>query len=129
MAIVYSKRDWYSEDKVKQIITPQKSTWRSRYDLKDQLRLKETDDLVIRNMRPLDMIPLRDSSDLLHTITSAEHQRPDLIAYNQYGDPRLAWVILAANGYSDFLDFEQGATIVIPSAASLFGTGGVMMKW
>ena len=128
MAINYSKRDWYSEEKVKDIHIPQLSTWRSRYDLKDQLRLRKTDDLVIRNLRVSDLIPIRTSEDNIHEITPAEDKRPDIIAFNYYGDARLAWVILSANGYSDFMDFEKGATIRIPSIAALYGAGGIMMR-
>ena len=128
MAISYSKRDWYSEEKVKDIHIPQLSTWRSRYDLKDQLRLRKTDDLVIRNLRVSDLIPINTSEDTIHEVTPAEDKRPDIIAYNYYGDARLAWVILSANGYSDFMDFEKGATIRIPSIAALYGAAGIMMR-
>lgn len=128
MASNYSIRDWYSEEKVKSIQIPQLSTWRSRYDLKDQLRLTETDDLVIRNLRYSDLVPIQTSEDTIHEITPAEDRRPDIIAYNYYGDARMAWIILSANGYSDFMDFEKGTTIRIPSITALYGAGGIMMR-
>ena len=34
-------RDWYSEDSVKDILVPSLNTWRSRYDLKEQLLLND----------------------------------------------------------------------------------------
>lgn len=43
------------------------------------------------------MIPIVTADDTLHKVTGAEEYRPDIIANNFYDDPRLAWVILAAN--------------------------------
>lgn len=121
------KKDWYSEEHVKEIFTPNLTAWRSRYDLKDQLLLKDNS-LVIRNMRKTDMVPIASSSDMEHEVEPKETYRPDIIAYNMYGDSRLAWVILAANGFSDIFDLKPGIRIVIPSAMSLYKTGGVMSK-
>ena len=128
MAIGYSKRDWYSEEKVKSIHIPQLSSWRSRYDLKDQLRLRDTDDLVIRNLRLSDLVPMQTTEDTMHKVTPAEDKRPDIIAFNYYGDARLAWIILSANGFSDFMDFEKNTIIRVPSIAALYGAGGIMMR-
>lgn len=121
------KRNWYSESKVKEIFTPSLTTWRSRYDLKDQLRL-DTGDLVIRNLRQNDMVPIPSSSDMEHEVEPREAYRPDIIAYNAYGDPRLAWVILAANGLNDVFDLRANMRIIIPSSTSLYMAGGVMCK-
>ena len=61
-------RDWYSESKVDSIIVPKLATWRSRYDLKEQLML-EDNNLVIRNMRLLDLVPRRTAQDTRHIVT------------------------------------------------------------
>lgn len=118
---------WYSADLVNKILIPNLSTWKSRYDLKEQLLLKDGN-LVIRNMRRRDMVPLSNSLDTAHRVTAAENFRPDIVAYNAYGDPRLAWVILAANDLSDMFDFVTGLEIIIPSSISLYQTGGVLNR-
>lgn len=120
-------RDWYSKDLVKEVFTPDLSVWRSRYDLKEQLLLTDNT-LVIRNMRRNDMVPNVSSYDMEHEVEPKEAYRPDIIANNMYGDPRLAWVILAANDLSDMLDLKAGLRIRIPSTASLYSSGGVMCR-
>ena len=127
MTIDELNRAWYSESKVKQINIPKLYQWRSRYDLKEELLLNDYT-LVKRNMKVTDMTPIRSSSDMYHIVTAAENHRPDLVAYQQYGDPRLAWVILAANGLSDIFDFVTDLEIIIPSATSLYTSGGVLAK-
>ena len=120
-------RDWYSEEYVKDIFTPKLSTWRSRYDLKEQLLLKD-DILVIRNMRKSDLVPTKTSSDIEYEVEAKEAYRPDIIANKVYGDPRLAWVILAANNLKDIFTLEAGMRIIIPSAVSIYMSGGVMAR-
>ena len=121
------KTDWYSEDLVEKIITPNLATWRSRYDLKDNLLLKDGS-LIIRNLRKADMIPTIDSNSTQHVIEPGEQFRPDIVAYNMYGDARLAWIIMSANNLSDVFDFKTGMLITIPSTTSLYRTGGVMSR-
>lgn len=58
--------------------------------------------LVIRNLKASDMTPVITSDDTLHKVTGAEEHRPDIIAYKFYKDPRLAWVILAANRFKRY---------------------------
>lgn len=118
-------RDWYSKDLVKEVFTPDLTTIRSRYDLKEQILLKDNT-LVIRNIRKNDMVPAKSSLDTEHEVEAKEAYRPDVIAYNMYGDPRLAWVILAANNLSDMLDLKAGLRIRIPSTASIYSSNGVM---
>lgn len=120
-------RQWYSESLVKDVTRPNLSTWRSRYDLKEQLLLVDNN-LVIRNMRARDMIPAKTSQDTAHIVTPGEAYRPDVIALNAYGDPRLAWIILSANNLSDMFDFISGLEITIPSAISLYQSGGVLNR-
>ncbi len=118
---------WYDTSLVKEVNTPRVTTIRSRYDTKEQLLLKNGD-LVIRNMRRNDLYPGRSSNDTQHKVEGSEAFRPDVIAYNVYGDPRLAWVILSANDISDIFDLKAGMIITIPSSISLFRSGGVMNK-
>jgi hypothetical protein len=52
--------------------------------------------------------------DLSHQITQAD--RIDLLAYDHYQDPSLAWVIAVANGMEELpTDFNVGDEIRIPS--------------
>lgn len=118
---------WYDRKLVKEIIKPNITAIRSRYDTKEQLLLNNGD-LVIRNMRFNDMFPAKDSNNTQHKVEGSEVHRPDVIAYNVYGDPRLAWVILSANNISDIFDLEAGMIITIPSSISLYKSGGVMSK-
>lgn len=120
-------RQWYSKDLVKDLVIPNLVTWRSRYDLKEQLLLNN-DTLVIRNLRANDMVPVRDSTDSPHIVTAGEAYRPDVVANNYYGDPRLAWIILASNDLSDIFDFVAGLEIIIPSVTSLYQSGGVLSR-
>lgn len=118
---------WYSEELVSKVITPKINVYRSRYDLKEQLLLKDNN-LVIRNMRVSDLIPIRSSDNIEYKVEAKEAYRPDIIAYNMYGDPRYAWIILSANNLSDLFDLKPGMIITIPSIISLFGSGGVLAK-
>lgn len=121
------EKQWYSESKVKDIITPNLTTWRSRYDLKEQLLLQDNT-LVIRNMRYPDMVPPRTAYDTQHVVTPAEQYRPDIIANNAYGDPRLAWIILAANNLKSIFDLTVDMEIMIPSSLAIYNTGGVLNR-
>lgn len=121
-------RNWYSTKLVDKILIPNLDTWRSRYDLKEQELLKDKDTWVIRNLRKNDIIPNRTSEDIQHIIVAAEDCRPDIVAYNAYGDANLAWVILAANNMSSIFDFKSGIYIIIPSMMSLYQTGGILCR-
>lgn len=121
-------RSWYSEELVEKILVPNLDTWRSRYDLKEQELLRGKDIWVIRNLRKNDIIPARTAEDTQHIVAPGEDCRPDVIAYNAYGDGNLAWVILAANNMSSIFDLKAGMYIVIPSTLSLYQTGGILCR-
>lgn len=121
-------RSWYSEDLVDKILVPNLDTWRSRYDLKEQELLKDSDIWVIRNLRKNDITPIRTSEDIQHIVAPGEDCRPDVIAYNAYGDGNLAWVILAANNMSSIFELRAGMYIVIPSTLSLYQAGGILCR-
>ena len=116
---------WYSEKLVDEVQVPKLSVVRSRYDLKERLLL-EDGNLVIRNMRKDDLVPSTSKNDILHIIQPEEQYRPDIIANNVYGDPRLAWIILSANNLSDIFDLVTDLEIVIPSTSSIYSAGGVL---
>lgn len=118
---------WYSKSKVKTIFSPNLSTWRSRYDLKDQLLLRDGN-LVIRNMRKSDLISPTNSTDMEHEVEPGEAYRPDIIAHRVYGDARMAWIILSFNNMKEVFELKAGMRIVIPSATTIYRTGGVMSK-
>lgn len=120
------KKIWYA-DNVKDIIMQNIPVWRARYDRKDQLRM-EDDTLVIRQMRLVDMVPLVTPEDSYFIVSAAEAYRPDIIAKDNYKDPNLYWVILAANGLKDPLEFKEGLEIVIPSITSLYSQGGILKR-
>lgn len=121
-------RSWYSEELVEKILVPNLDTWRSRYDLKEQELLRGKDIWVIRNLRKNDITPARTAEDTQHIVAPGEDCRPDVIAYNAYGDGNLAWVILAANNMSSIFDLKAGMYIVIPSTLSLYQTGGILCR-
>ena len=60
-----------------------------------------------------------DSSDTLITISSTYHQRPDLLAFDLYGDSRLWWVFAMRNPdvlEDSVFDFASGTQIYISAA-------------
>jgi hypothetical protein len=60
-----------------------------------------------------------DSSDTLITISSTYHQRPDLLAFDLYGDSRLWWVFAMRNPdilEDSIFDFASGTQIYISAS-------------
>lgn len=54
-------------------------------------------------------------SDAWHTVTDADRDRLDLIAFRHWGDVRLWWVLAEANGIGDPLDVPSGTSLRVPS--------------
>ncbi len=55
-----------------------------------------------------------DSTDIIYTLDSKYHHRPDLFAYDVYGDSRLWWVFINMNMDTikdPIWDFKSGTTI------------------
>lgn len=123
----YTKADFSSE--VTNVINPNISKTKivTRYDGKTRIRL-DSGELTIRSLKESDIVANRDKYDLVHKVTVDEDMRPDLVALRYYGDPRLYWVILAANDLRDPGDLKRDTTIVIPSKNSLYGSDGVLAK-
>lgn len=115
----------YSKD-VKRAIVPEQTYLRARYDRKLRLRF-QNDDLAIRQMRVKDLVPESSANDIYYQIQGYEEYRPDVVANNIYGDPKLYWVILSNNGMRDVFDFKAGEYIVIPALESVYAEGGVLV--
>ena len=75
--------------------------------------------LDVLNYRP---IP-KDPSDVFTRITQAYEFRPDLLAFDLYGDARLWWVFAARNpnrlGEDPYFDFKSGVGIYVPRLDTL----------
>ena len=60
------------------------------------------------------VIPQRDD-DLFHTITGQEATRPDIIAFNAYGDANLEWLVMQYNNIVDnVVELAEGMEIRLP---------------
>jgi len=69
-----------------------------------------------------------DSTDTLITISSTYHQRPDLLAFDLYGDSRLWWVFAMRNPEvleDSIFDFASGTQIYISTADTVLAALGV----
>ena len=56
-----------------------------------------------------------DASDKVRTVTAKYVGRLDLLAYEEYGDPRLFWLIAEANNIIDvFSEVVEGLVVTIP---------------
>jgi len=78
------------------------------------------------NNNYLDILSIRpvaaDVDDFLYTIESQYAFRPDLLAYDLYGDPTLWWVFIQRNLdmlQDPIFDFVPGTQIYIPKNSSL----------
>lgn len=74
----------------------------------------------------LDFLVIRpvpaDADDYLYTIESQYTYRPDLLAYDLYGDPGLWWVFVQRNMdviQDPIFDFVPGTEIYIPKGSNL----------
>lgn len=64
----------------------------------------------------------KSNSDIAFPITARHHLRPDLIAADLYGRDSLQWFVLQYNSIADIhTELVQGATIILPTRARLFG--------
>lgn len=122
---VYKKE--YFSDEVKEVVESTKREFKTRYDSKVRLRL-EDNKLVVRNLKNPDLTATQSERDIIHTVTLDENERPDLIALKFYGDARLYWVVLGANGFREKSQVKKGLVIRIPSMNSLYGSNGLIVR-
>ncbi len=120
------KKEYFSNE-VKSVIESTKQEYRTRYDSKVRLMLNDNK-LVIRNLKNTDLVANKTERDIIHTITTDEDQRPDLVALQFYGDARLYWVILGANGLREKSQFKKGLLVRIPAVNSLYGSNGLIIR-
>ena len=68
------------------------------------------------------------SDDFQYTIQPQYNYRPDLLAYDIYGNPKLWWVFMQRNIdiISDpIYDFRAGVTIALPKKSQLLASLGL----
>lgn len=74
--------------------------------------------LELMDIRPVPAEP----DDFLYTIENHYMHRPDLLAYDLYGNPKLWWVFVQRNMSvikDPIYDFVPGAKIFIPKKSNL----------
>jgi len=72
-------------------------------------------------------IPSRDD-DFEYTILPQYNYRPDLLAYDIYGNPKLWWVFMQRNKdviFDPIFDFRSGTTIKLPKKSALLSALGI----
>lgn len=80
--------------------------------------------LELLNIRP---VPA-EADDYLYTIENQYKHRPDLLAYDLYGNSKLWWVFIQRNMEvlnDPVYDFEPGVVIYIPKKSNLIKYLGV----
>jgi hypothetical protein len=68
------------------------------------------------------------SDDVQYTLTTKYLHRPDLLAYDVYGNTQLWWVFAARNKEiikDSIFDFVPGQTIFLPKTATIKAVVGV----
>jgi hypothetical protein len=86
----------------------------SPYSTTDQNNLY----LELLNIRPVPSEP----DDFFYTIESQYNNRPDLLAYDLYGNPKLWWVFVQRNMETlkdPIFDFVTGTRIYLPKLSNL----------
>jgi Base plate wedge protein 53 len=80
----------------------------------------------------LDVLTYRDvpksADDVVYTITNTYQYRPDLLAYDLYGDQNLWWVFIIRNKNTlkdPIWDFTIGTTIYLPKKTALVASMGI----
>lgn len=75
--------------------------------------------LDVMTYTPIPMNP----TDVYYTITAVYEYRPDLLAYDLYGDPTLWWVFASRNpnvlGPDPYFNLKAGVAIYIPTIDTL----------
>ena len=69
-----------------------------------------------------------ESDDFQYTIQPQYNYRPDLLAYDIYGNPKLWWVFAQRNAdiiFDPIYDFRSGVTIALPKKSRLMASLGL----
>ena len=74
-------------------------------------------------MEPLNIRPIpAEADDYVYTIETQYKHRPDLLAYDLYGNPKLWWVFVQRNMSvlkDPIYDFVPGTVILLPKKTNL----------
>lgn len=80
----------------------------------------------------LDILAIRpvaaENDDYIYKIQPQYHHRPDLLAYDVYGDAGLWWVFIQRNLdvlHDPIFDFTTGTSIFLPKKSKLFTALGI----
>jgi hypothetical protein len=68
------------------------------------------------------------SDDFQYTIQPQYNYRPDLLAYDIYGNSKLWWVFMQRNAdiiFDPIYDFRSGVTIALPKKSQLMSVLGL----
>lgn len=69
-----------------------------------------------------------DEDDYIYEIQPQYNYRPDLLAFDLYGNPKLWWVFMQRNVdtiFDPIYDFRAGVTIKLPKKSKLLQTLGL----
>ena len=80
--------------------------------------------LDVLNYRPIS----KQKDDVSYTIDKIYQNRPDMLAFDLYGDSALWWVFRARNPNvldDPIFDFKPGVTIMIPKKTTLISNLGL----
>lgn len=77
-------------------------------------KLLNADGVLFWDYTDMPVIEAQDD-DLVHTVTDIDVNRPDLLAFDYYGDEVLWWVILLANNKNTINQLSIGEELIIPS--------------
>lgn len=70
-----------------------------------------------------------EADDFMYTIQPQYNFRPDLLAYDIYGTPKLWWVFMQRNVdviFDPIYDFRAGTTIKLPKKSKLMSILGLV---
>lgn len=88
----------------------------------DRYGLQKLLNYTKKGFTTLDSVFLQELRNLpLQSYVTSKGERPDLMAYNIYGDTQFAWVLMVYNNCFDFTDgtFENGSQIKYPALEDL----------
>jgi len=75
-----------------------------------------------------DFVLYPDPDDTQFFVDSFTAGRPDLIAYSEYNNPLLAWVIMRRNGIHSPSHITVGSVLWIPSSRRINERGGILSQ-
>lgn len=127
MALTKLGKTWYDANVIDNVLENDEMVVTSRYSTKTNL-LRKDGNTVIRNLRTRDFYIPESDEDTVHKIKAGEEFRPDVVAFNQYGDASLYWVVLSANRMKDIFEFKADKVIRLPEITRVYSSNGVLGK-